>query len=135
MSEAIGAAILLIGAFFMFVASLGLVRLPDVYTRMHAATKATTFGMGGILITTSIAFQDSEVTTQSVLALVFLFLTAPVSAHLIARAAYKDGPDLDTATTIDEYGPYLKELEEAKKLDSPSEDPESGNPGKSQEIP
>lgn len=95
----------------MFVASLGLVRLPDVYTRMHAATKATTFGMVSILIATSLAFQDAEITTQSLLALVFLFLTAPVSAHLIARAAYRKGPDLSSRTTIDEYGPYLQEME------------------------
>ncbi len=118
MSDVIGAAALLIGAFFMLVASLGLVRLPDVYTRMHAATKATTFGMGGILLTTSLAFQDMEVTTQSVLALVFLFLTAPVSAHLISRAAYKNGPDLCSSTTIDEYGPYLKEIDAGGADDS-----------------
>ena len=56
MSEYIAAATLLGGAFFMLVASLGLVRFPDLYTRMHAATKATTFGMGGILVATAIAF-------------------------------------------------------------------------------
>ena len=133
MSDFIGATALLIGAFFMLVASLGLVRLPDVYTRMHAATKATTFGMGGILITTSLAFQDAEVTTQSVLALVFLFLTAPVSAHLISRAAYKNGPDLCSSTTIDEYGPYLKEIDaggaDAPKENSETEKSDTGNSG------
>ncbi len=128
MSEVIGAASLLIGAFFMIVASLGLVRLPDVYTRIHAATKATTFGMGGILITTILAFQDPEVTTQSVLALSFLFLTAPVAAHLIARAAYKKGPDLCSDTTIDEYGPYLEkpDAEESDTLGEISESKFSG---------
>ncbi len=128
MSEIIGASALLIGAFFMFVASLGLVRLPDVYTRMHAATKATTFGMGGILIATSLAFQDAEITTQSLLALVFLFLTAPTSAHLIARAAYKNGPDLSSRTTIDEYGPYLQEMK-AGEADGPSHHAGTENSG------
>lgn len=105
--------VLLIGAFFMLVASLGLLRFPDVYTRMHAATKATTFGMGGILTATSLAFQDAGVATQSALALFFLFLTAPVSAHLISRAAYRTGPNLASNTTIDEYGPHLEKEDSA----------------------
>ncbi len=108
MSDALAAALLLIGAFFMLVASIGLLRLPDVYCRMHAATKATTFGMGGILLGTSLVFQSPTVTTQAVLAVCFLFLTAPVAAHLISRAAYKRGPDLCPETTHDEYGEYLE---------------------------
>ena len=92
----------------MLVASVGLLRLPDVYCRMHAATKATTFGMGGILLGASIIFQSVTVTTQAFLAVFFLFLTAPVAAHLISRAAYKRGPDLCPETTHDEYGKYLE---------------------------
>ena len=88
----------------MLVASIGLIRLPDVYCRMHAATKATTFGMGGILLGASLIFQSATVTTQALLAIFFLFLTAPVAAHLISRAAYKRGPDLCAETTHDEYG-------------------------------
>ncbi len=107
MSEPVAAAALLIGAFFMLVASIGLVRLPDVYSRMHAATKATTFGMGGILAATSLAFHTPAVATHAILAIFFLFLTAPVAAHLIARAAYRKGPALAPVTTMDEYGPYL----------------------------
>ena len=92
----------------MLVASVGLIRLPDVYCRMHAATKATTFGMGGILLGASLIFQSTTVTTQALLAIFFLFLTAPVAAHLISRAAYKRGPDLCAETTQDEYGKYLE---------------------------
>ena len=92
----------------MLVASVGLLRLPDVYCRMHAATKATTFGMGGILLGASIIFQSVTVTTQAFLAVFFLFLTAPVAAHLISRAAYRRGPDLCPETTHDEYGKYLE---------------------------
>ncbi len=108
MSDLIACGLLLIGAFFMLVASVGLLRLPDVYCRMHAATKATTFGMGGILLGASLIFQSTTVTTQAFLAIFFLFLTAPVAAHLISRAAYKRGPDLCPETTQDEYGAYLK---------------------------
>ena len=92
----------------MLVASIGLIRLPDVYCRMHAATKATTFGMGGILLGASLIFQSAAVTTQALLAIFFLFLTAPVAAHLISRAAYKRGPDLCDDTTHDAYGKYLE---------------------------
>ena len=108
MSDALAAVLLLGGSFFMLVASIGLIRLPDVYCRMHAATKATTFGMGGILLGASLIFQSTTVTTQALLAIFFLFLTAPVAAHLISRAAYKRGPDLCAETAHDEYGKYLE---------------------------
>ncbi|MBI2131838.1 MAG: monovalent cation/H(+) antiporter subunit G [Candidatus Tectomicrobia bacterium] len=107
MSDYLAAAVLLIGAFFMLVAGVGLIRLPDVYSRMHAATKATTFGMGGILSAVILFFQAAHVATHAILAIFFLFLTAPVAAHLIARAAYRKGPGLAPATRLDEYGPYL----------------------------
>ncbi len=107
MSETIAVAGVVLGAFFLLLSGIGLVRLPDVYSRMHAATKSTTFGMIGILLATSLAFQKVDIVTQTTLAVFFLFLTAPVAAHLIARAAYRKGPDLSPLTTIDEYGPYL----------------------------
>ena len=107
MSETIAVVGIVLGAFFMLLSSIGLVRLPDVYSRIHAATKSTTFGMIGILLATSLAFQKVDIVTQAVLAIFFLFLTAPVAAHLIARAAYRKGPDHTPLTTIDEYAPYL----------------------------
>ena len=118
MSDVLAAVLLLGGAFFMLVASIGLLRLPDVYCRMHAATKATTFGMGGILLGASIIFQSVTVTTQAFLAVFFLFLTAPVAAHLISRAAYKRGPDLCPETTHDEYGKYLEGLKAEEESSS-----------------
>ena len=127
MSEFIAATALLIGAFFMLVASLGLVRFPDLYTRMHGATKATTFGMGGILIAVALTFGSPDVAAQSILALFFLFLTAPVSAHLISRAAYRQGPGLATSTTVDDYGPYLKEEEKAAAKDAEEEKSDEGD--------
>ncbi len=135
MSDYIAAASLLGGAFFMLVASLGLVRFPDLYTRMHAATKATTFGMGGILVATAIAFGTPDVAMQSFLAVVFLFLTAPVSGHLISRAAYRRGPNLAPITTVDDYGPYLEaekkaaEEEAARKAAEASGGAEDPSPG------
>ncbi|MDA0999322.1 MAG: monovalent cation/H(+) antiporter subunit G [bacterium] len=109
MSEYIASALILIGVFFMLVSSVGLLRLPDVYSRMHAATKATTFGMVGILAGTAITFKLLHVSAQALLAVLFFFLTAPVAAHLIARAAYRKGPNLADITETDEYGLYLSQ--------------------------
>ncbi|MEE9274552.1 MAG: monovalent cation/H(+) antiporter subunit G [bacterium] len=120
MSDYIAAAALLIGAFFMLVASIGLVRLPDVYSRIHAATKATTFGMGGILVATAILFERTDVATHAFLSIFFLFLTNPVAAHLISRAAYRKGPNLASITTLDEYGPHLTGEDSPQQDEEPS---------------
>jgi len=82
------AALLLLGAGFALLGSIGLARLPDIYTRLHGPTKATTLGIGGILIGSILYFSLRQgLSLHEVLVSVFLFITAPVSAHLIARAA------------------------------------------------
>ena len=110
MIEILTATVMFIGAFFMLVASVGLIRLPDVYSRMHAATKATTLGLGGILLSTILSFQTLDVTTQALLAIFFLFITAPVAAHLISRSAYHRGPHLFDETTLDEYKSHIEKI-------------------------
>ena len=112
MIEILTVTVMFIGAFFMLVASIGLIRLPDVYSRMHAATKATTLGLGGILLSTILSFQTLDVTTQALLAIFFLFITAPVAAHLISRSAYHRGPDLFDKTTLDEYKSHVEKSRE-----------------------
>ena len=82
------AALLLLGAGFALIGSIGLARLPDIYTRLHGPTKATTLGIGGILLGSILYFSVRQgLSLHEVLVSVFLFITAPVSAHLIARAA------------------------------------------------
>ncbi|MEA3243031.1 MAG: Na+/H+ antiporter subunit G [Pseudomonadota bacterium] len=82
------AALLLLGAGFALLGSIGLARLPDIYTRLHGPTKATTLGIGGILLGSILYFSLRQgLSLHEVLVSVFLFITAPVSAHLIARAA------------------------------------------------
>jgi multicomponent K+:H+ antiporter subunit G len=82
------AALLLLGAGFALLGSIGLARLPDIYTRLHGPTKATTLGIGGILLGSILFFSLRQgLSLHEVLVSVFLFMTAPVSAHLIARAA------------------------------------------------
>lgn len=79
---------LLIGAGFALIGSLGLAWLPDFYTRLHGPTKATTLGVGGMLIASMIYFSaKGELSLHELLITLFLFITAPVSAHLISKAA------------------------------------------------
>jgi multicomponent K+:H+ antiporter subunit G len=87
--EALVAALIVIGAVFTLIGSIGLARLPDFYTRLHGPTKATTLGAGALIIASIVHFAspDGLVNLPEVLVLFFLFLTAPVSAHLVARAA------------------------------------------------
>lgn len=82
------AALLLLGAVFALLGSIGLARLPDIYTRLHGPTKATTLGIGSILLGSILFFSLRQgLSLHELLVSVFLFMTAPVSAHLIARAA------------------------------------------------
>jgi multicomponent Na+:H+ antiporter subunit G len=102
MSEPISAGLMLVGAVFMLVAGLGVLRLPDLFMRLQAATKAATLGVGCMLLATAVHFQDLGVTTRAVLVIAFFFLTAPVGAHMIARAAYAAGVPLWEGTITDE---------------------------------
>ena len=81
--------LILTGAIFTFIGSLGLLRLKDFYTRLHGPTKATTLGVGSLLIASSVFFStlDAGISLHEILITLFLFITAPVSAHLLAKAA------------------------------------------------
>ena len=86
--ELIVAVFVLLGAGFVFVGSLGLVRLADFYCRLHGPSKSTTLGLGGILIGSAVYFTTRGATSlHEVLITFFLFITTPVSAHLLAKAA------------------------------------------------
>jgi len=92
---------LVVGAFFALVASVGLIRLKDVYMRMHAASKAGTLGSGLMLLALAINAGDLSVITRAVAGVVFFLLTAPVAAHLLAKAAYAVGYRTCSDTKID----------------------------------
>jgi multicomponent Na+:H+ antiporter subunit G len=104
----------LLGASFILIAAIGLLRMPDLLMRMHAATKAGTLGAGLILVGVCIHFQQWQVTTEATLTILFIFITAPVASHLLARAAYFRGLRLAKITSIDE----LKEHYSQKSLKS-----------------
>lgn len=87
--EYLVAALILLGASFAFIGSLGLVKLPDFFKRLHAPTKATTLGVGGMILGSVVFFTLVEKTFQfqEFLVSLFLFITAPASAYIIAKAA------------------------------------------------
>ena len=89
MVEIIVSILILIGACFILIGSLGLLRLRDFYSRLHAPTKATTLGVGSLLIASAVFFshQEEGLSLHEVLVTLFLFITAPVGAHLMAKAA------------------------------------------------
>lgn len=115
MIETISAIILLMGAFFVFVAALGLIRLPDLLMRMHATTKAGTLGAGLILVALAVYFADVAVSARAIATIVFILLTAPVAAHLIGRSGYYIGIDLWKGTTTDELSKNESDLDSASK--------------------
>jgi len=100
-SDLFAAAALLTGTFFVLVSALGALRFPDLFMRMHAATKAGTLGAGLILAAAVIVFGTTAVTTKAVLVFLFLLLTMPVAAHVLGRVAYYDGVPLWDRTEVD----------------------------------
>lgn len=93
---------LVAGGIFTFLAALGVVRLPDVYTRMHAASKAGTVGSGLMLFAAGIHSLDLAIFLRALAGFVFFILTAPIAAHLVAKAAHNAGYRLTRVTVLDE---------------------------------
>ena len=87
--EAVVSALILTGAFFTLTGSIAMVRFPDFFLRLHGPTKATTLGVGALLLASALFFswEEGYARFQEVLIMLFLFMTAPVSAHLLAKAA------------------------------------------------
>lgn len=100
-----------IGLFFTLVGSIGLVRFPDVYTRIHATGLMSTLGIGSLLLASLIyfSFETHVFSIKELLILGFLMLTTPVSVHMIGQAAYRTGVSLCHSSVCDE----LKQDEEA----------------------
>ncbi len=97
----IGYILMGIGTFFLFLASIGLIRMPDVYNRMQTATKATTLGALSVLV--GIGLVDLYWLPKSLILAVFIVLTAPIGASALARASYKHGIPLWENSVIDKY--------------------------------
>jgi multicomponent Na+:H+ antiporter subunit G len=107
------AAFIAIGAFLSLVTAFGLIRLPDVYTRNHAASKSATLGVMFILLGTFLYFylEECHFNSRLILGIAFIFMTSPVAGHLISRAAYNAGVPLWEKSVQDD----LKIVKEKQK--------------------
>ncbi|WP_296622995.1 monovalent cation/H(+) antiporter subunit G [Marivirga sp.] len=107
-SEIIILIFVFFGVLLMFIASLGLFKMPDLYTRMSAVTKAVTFKVGLIVVSASIYFNSFPVILKAILIIFLLLLTTPVSSHLLGKEAHERKAPLWKKTIIDELGKWKK---------------------------
>jgi len=105
---------MLLGGAFCLLGAVGMLRMPDLFTRLQAATKTGTLGVGFVMLAAAVHFQDLGVSVRAILVIIFLFLSAPIAAHVIARAAYFVNVPLWDATVVDELDDALKAREAAK---------------------
>lgn len=114
MIEVAISVLLLCGAALMLLAAIGIIRLPDLPTRMHASTKSGALGTSLIMIAVALSFVDTAVTARVLAIIAFIILTAPVAAHVIGRAGYFVGVPLWEGTIKDDlkknYDPQTHHL-------------------------
>lgn len=99
MTEMVGSVLILLGSVFLFSAGLGLLRMPDAYTRIQAGTKATT--LGNMLVLAGLAVHHPGWTFKLVLIVYFVLMTNPVSSHALSRAAYRIRTPMTSTTMVD----------------------------------
>ncbi|PMR76664.1 monovalent cation/H(+) antiporter subunit G [Billgrantia endophytica] len=114
MIDFIKGTLMLSGAIFTLLAAIGIIRLPDLLTRMHATTKAAALGVILIMLAVALHFGEVGVVARAFAIIVFIIMTAPVAAHVIGRAGYFVGSKLWSGTVKDElrpnYDPLTHEL-------------------------
>lgn len=102
MRTALASVLLLAGVALAVVAGIGLQRFPDVFARMHAATKPATLGLLLVLAAAALRVRDRGDVAKLALVAALQFVTAPLGAHMVGRAAYRSGTELGPATEVDE---------------------------------
>lgn len=102
MAEILAYVLMTAGVAFIFIAALGVLRLPDLFMRMHANTKSATIGVGLIMLGAAVYFGEITITTRAMAVVIFLLITAPISSHLLARSAYFSGIPLWDQTLSDD---------------------------------
>lgn len=115
--DLIGAAFLAGGAFFCLAGAIGLVRFPDILSRMHAATKPQVFGLLLVLLGVGLSLNDLRVWLALALVLAMQVLTAPVAGHLIGRVAYRSGEWETDDLVTDELADDLRDAGFARNED------------------
>ena len=103
MSETVGLVIIIAGVLFDLLGCIGLIRLPDVYNRLQAATKCVTLGTCMILVGVAISIGIGAGGAKALICAAFVLLTSPVGAHALARAAHRSGIRLWDGSVVDKY--------------------------------
>ncbi|MDP2873432.1 MAG: monovalent cation/H(+) antiporter subunit G [Bacillota bacterium] len=91
MRELVAALLLVAGTFFLLAGTIGILRMPDVYTRMHVAAKSDSLGAGLWLLGLAVVTSDPTTVVKLIFLVVFIWITSPTAAHCMARAAYRSG--------------------------------------------
>lgn len=120
-------ALVALGVLVTTLGVVGLFRMPDVYTQLHAAGKAVFLGII-VLLLASLATRDAAIASRAILIATFLILTTPVGAHVIARAAYLRGEGMATPGAIDESGKELPARAEETPEEAPPDEPPPDEP-------
>lgn len=120
MNDVVISALLVFGAALIFIAAVGLLRMPDLFTRMSCNAKAATFGISILLLALALYFGELAVASRALATIGFIVLTTPVAAHRIGQVAYLEGVTLWEGTIADEMGAELKR--EAARQSEPSGD-------------
>jgi multicomponent Na+:H+ antiporter subunit G len=88
LQDLVSAGLMIVGALLLLIAGIGVLRMPDLFLRMSATSKASSLGAGCLLLAVAVSAADFSVTVRAIAGVTFLFLTAPVASHMIGRAAY-----------------------------------------------
>ena len=121
MKGTITSLLMLSGAIFAFLSAMGILRFPDLFSRMQAATKGSAFGVTCLLLAVAVHFAELGMATRAVVTIFFVLLTTPVAAHMIGRAAYFVNVPLWQGTITDELkGHYDMRTHALSSSDRPS---------------
>lgn len=133
MGQILSTALLAIGAAFSLISAIGVVRFPDLFLRMHCSTKSATLGVSFIMLGAALHFGDLVSFTKALAAILFILVTAPVAAHVLARAAYFAGVPLWKGTLSDAMRAAGDQI--APAPERPDATGEEGGPAQGKPLP
>ncbi|MDX2176662.1 MAG: monovalent cation/H(+) antiporter subunit G [Candidatus Sumerlaeia bacterium] len=122
MSELLGAALIVLGTVFTAIAALGMLRFPDVYLRLQAASKGLTFGFCAIVLGAGLLADDPDVLAKAFVAVLFQFITSPLAGYLVARAAVRSGVKPATPLKFSPVPPHRLAADQSEEGTASAED-------------